>query len=175
MPALLRPDNEIVSDITCIISDVDGVLTDGSIVYTNDGVEIKRFHVRDGVAIKAWMASGFEFALLTARSSALVQRRADELGIQHVQQGRGEKLSAAKEMFAEMNCEPENVCYIGDDLPDIPVMKRVGLAVAPADACVDTRDAANWILRSCGGQGAVRELVERMLRAKMRWEEHVPS
>ena len=173
MPSLLRPDAEVVAPITCILSDVDGVMTDGRIVYDNNGVETKRFHVKDGVGIKAWMKSGFQFGILTARTSRIVEQRSSELGITHVQQGYEDKLPAAEAMMSAMGCEPAEVCYIGDDLPDIPVMRRVALAVAPADASTDARAAANWILRSDGGDGALRELTERLLRGKQRWEEHL--
>jgi 3-deoxy-D-manno-octulosonate 8-phosphate phosphatase (KDO 8-P phosphatase) len=173
MPALLKPDAEIAEPITCILSDVDGVMTDGRIVYDNQCVETKRFHVRDGVAIKAWMKSGFDFGILTARSSEIVTYRAAELGIKHVQQGYEDKLPAAMSMMSVLGVKPEQVCYIGDDLPDIPVMRRVGLAVAPADAAFDAQEAAGWIMRSKGGEGALRELIERLLRSKHRWEEHL--
>ena len=173
MPALLKPDAEIAEPITCILSDVDGVMTDGRIVYDNQCVETKRFHVRDGVAIKAWMKSGFDFGILTARSSEIVTHRAAELGIKHVQQGYEDKLPAAMSMMSVLGVKPEQVCYIGDDLPDIPVIRRVGLAVAPADAAFDAQEAAGWIMRSKGGEGALRELIERLLRSKHRWEEHL--
>ena len=173
MPPRLETDFHIAAPITCILSDVDGVMTDGRIVYDSTGVETKRFHVRDGLAIKLWMNSGFQFGILTARDSTIVSRRATELGVRHVAQGQQKKLPAAEMMITSMGCTPEQVCYIGDDLPDIPVMKQVGLAVSPADAALDTRDAAHWILRSAGGDGALRELIERLLRAKQRWEEHL--
>jgi 3-deoxy-D-manno-octulosonate 8-phosphate phosphatase (KDO 8-P phosphatase) len=173
MPALLMPDAEVAESITCILSDVDGVMTDGRIVYDNDCVETKRFHVRDGVAIKAWMKSGFHFGILTARTSQIVSHRAAELGIKDVQQGYDDKLPAAQTMISAFGCRPEQVCYIGDDLPDIPVMRRVALGVAPADAASDAQDAAAWVLRAKGGEGALRELIERLLRSKHRWEEHL--
>ncbi|MGB0759952.1 MAG: KdsC family phosphatase [Rubripirellula sp.] len=173
MPALLKPDSEIAASITCILSDVDGVMTDGRIVYDNQGVETKRFHVRDGLGIKAWMRSGFGFGILTARTSEIVRQRAGELGIENVQQGYEDKWPAAESMLSSMGYRPEQVCYIGDDLPDIAVMRRVALAVAPADAAFDAQEAAGWILRSGGGEGALRELIERLLRAKNRWEEHL--
>ena len=175
MPALLKTDAEIAESITCIISDVDGVLTDGRIIYDNSGVETKCFHVHDGLAIKLWMNSGFHFGILTSRTSNIVASRSKELGIEHVAQGKETKLGAANEMIDSFGCNPDQVCYIGDDLPDLPVMNRVGLAVAPGDATNDARDVANWVLRSGGGQGAMRELVERLLRAKNRWKEHVPN
>lgn len=173
MPPLLRTDSEIADQITCILSDVDGVMTDGRIIYDNAAVETKRFHVHDGLGIKLWQKSGYDFGILTARSSRIVEYRAAELGIDHVRQGYEEKGDAAAAMIAEMGCEPHQVCYVGDDLPDIAVMKSVALAVAPADAASDARNAAHWILRSRGGEGVLRELIERLLRAKHRWEEHL--
>ena len=173
MPALLKPDSEIAASITCILSDVDGVMTDGRIIYDNLGIETKRFHVRDGLGIKAWMRSGFGFGILTARTSKIVTQRASELGVENVLQGYEDKWPAAEAMLSSMGYLPEQVCYIGDDLPDIDVMRRVALAVTPADAAFDAQEAAGWILRSQGGEGAVRELIERLLRSKHRWEEHV--
>ncbi len=175
MPVLLRSDAEVAAPISCLLSDVDGVMTDGRIVYDDALRESKRFHVRDGLGIKLWCASGFEFGILTARSSPVVAHRASELGITHLRQGCGEKRAAAAEMIGDLGCGPEEVCYIGDDLPDIAVMKWVGLAAAPGDAAADVRNAAHWVLRHSGGQAVVRELVERLLRAKGRWEEHVPG
>jgi 3-deoxy-D-manno-octulosonate 8-phosphate phosphatase (KDO 8-P phosphatase) len=171
MPALT--DTETAAPITCILSDVDGVMTDGRIIYDGNGVETKRFHVRDGLGIKLWMKSGFSFGILTARTSTIVPQRALELGIEHVLQGYEDKWPAAEKMISELGCEPDQVCYIGDDLPDLAVMRNVGLAVAPADAATDARNTAKWILRSPGGDGAIRELTERLLRAKQRWEEHL--
>ncbi len=173
MPVALASDAQLAGPITCILSDVDGVMTDGRIIYDDAGVETKRFHVRDGLGIKLWMRSGFQFGILTARNSLSVSRRAQELGIQHVRQGFEDKLPAALEMLAVMGCDPAHVCYIGDDLPDIAVMRRVGLAVSPADASSDARAAAHWVLHKNGGDGAIRELTERMLRVKFRWEEHL--
>ncbi len=173
MPTLLLPDSDIAAPITCILSDVDGVMTDGRIIYNEDGIETKQFHVRDGLAIKLWMKSGFQFGILTARTSKALAKRAAELGIENVHQGCEDKLPAAREMMSQFGCTPEQVCYIGDDLPDIAVMHSVALAVAPEDASIDARHAANWILRSGGGEGALRELIERLLRGKHKWEDHV--
>ena len=160
--------------ITCILTDVDGVMTDGRIVYDEAGLETKQFHVRDGLGIKLWMKAGFQFGILTARSSDIVQRRADELGIAHVQQGASSKLPVAEKMLASIGCQPSEVCYIGDDLPDIPVMKRVGLSAAPADAASDVVAVADWVLSRPGGDGVLRELIERLLRSKQQWEELLP-
>ena len=173
MPPKLQTDFDVAAPIRCVLSDVDGVMTDGRIIYDSAGVETKNFHVRDGLAIKLWMLSGFHFGILTARESVVVSRRATELGIRYVAQGREEKLPSAQRMMAEMGCQPDQVCYIGDDLTDLPVMKHVALAVCPADAATDVQETAHWILRSNGGDAALRELIERLLRAKQRWEENL--
>ena len=174
MPALLQSDIDIANPIRCIIADVDGVMTDGRIIYDNNGIETKAFHVRDGLAIKLWMESGFQFGILTSRQSEVVAKRAAELGIKHVQQGHAKKINAANAMLKSFDCTPQQACYIGDDLPDMPVMQSVALSAAPADGAVDVRELAHWVLRSNGGHGALRELIERLLRAKNRWEEHLP-
>ncbi len=170
MSALLRSDADICRPITCILSDVDGVMTDGGIIYDSAGNETKRFHVRDGLGIKLWMQANFSFGIITARNSEMVNRRAEELGVKNISQGKGAKLGRAIKMAESMGCLLEHICYIGDDLPDIPVMKAVGLAAAPADAATYAREQADWVLRSEGGQGAVREVVERLLRGKDLWE-----
>ncbi|MEM9643979.1 MAG: HAD hydrolase family protein [Planctomycetota bacterium] len=169
-----NPRRDLALPIRCVLSDVDGVLTDGRIIYDAQLQETKCFHARDGLGIKLWMNSGFSFGILTARQSAIVPHRAKELGIEMVAQGFEDKWPAAQEIMRKFGYEPEQTCYIGDDLPDIAVMKRVGLAVAPADASLDARMVANWTTRANGGQGAVRELIEELLRAKGRWEEHLP-
>lgn len=167
-------DPELSKPIRLILSDVDGVLTDGSILLDNQGVESKVFHVRDGLAIKLWQKAGFSFGILTARNSQIVKLRAAELGIEIVRQGFAEKLPVAREILKGAKFAPEEVCYIGDDLPDLTVMYEVGLPVAVADAAAEVRQAAKWVTTAPGGRGAVRELVERLLKAKGRWEECLP-
>ncbi len=167
-------DTEIARPIRLILSDVDGVMTDGKLTMDNSGIESKSFHVRDGLAIKYWQKSGFQFGLLTARSSQIVKLRANELGISLVRQGFEDKLPVALEMIAQMNLTPEETCYIGDDLPDLPVMFQVGLSVAVADAAEEVKSQAKWTLKTGGGLGAIRELIERLLKAKSRWEDLVP-
>ena len=169
MPTISGLDEPIAKPIRCILSDVDGVMTDGRIIYDSAGEETKQFHVRDGLGIKLWMRAGFSFCIITARNSPMVERRAAELGIDRVVQGTGDKLKSAMEIVAELGCDLSSVCYIGDDLPDLAVMRRVALAVAPADAAEDARESAHWVLQRAGGHGAVRETVERLLRAKSVW------
>jgi 3-deoxy-D-manno-octulosonate 8-phosphate phosphatase (KDO 8-P phosphatase) len=173
--SLYPSDEQIAHPIRLILSDVDGVLTDGLITIDNSGIESKSFSVRDGHGIKLWRKAGFEFGLLTARNSQVVKLRAQELGIQWVRQGFADKLPAAREMMQSIGVEPHEVCYIGDDLPDLPVMASVGLAVTVADGALEVKQLAHWVMDQPGGRGAVRELIERILRAKGRWEDLVPS
>lgn len=157
--------------IELILSDVDGVLTDGSIVFNNEGIESKRFFIRDGLAIKLWRRAGGKFGLITGRSSHIVNVRAAELGIEIVRQGTEQKLSAVKEILSELKLSPERVCYIGDDLPDLAAVRFAGLGVAVADACPEVRDAADYVTHVGGGHGAIRETVELILKAQRRWDD----
>ena len=168
-------DPELAKPIRLVLSDVDGVLTDGSILLDNQGIESKVFYVRDGLAIKLWQKAGFSFGILTARNSQIVKLRAAELGIEIVRQGFAEKLPVAREILKAAKFAPEEVCYIGDDLPDLPVMYHIGLPVAVADAALEVRQTAKWVTTAPGGRGAVRELIERLLKAKGRWEECLPT
>ena len=157
-------------DVVFILSDVDGVLTDGGIIYDNQGIETKRFHARDGLGVKLWTQAGFQFGLLTGRVSHIVKLRATELGIDPIRQGFEDKLPAACALIEELNLTTEQVCYIGDDLPDLPVMKYVGWGVAVADATTEVQAAADYVTTTPGGHGAVREVIELVLKAKQRWE-----
>ncbi len=162
--------DERLQQIELILSDVDGVLTDGGISYDNQGIESKTFHVRDGLAIKLWQRAGHQFGILTARSSHIVKVRATELGVELIRQGFEDKLPVAKEVMEQLGMESHQVCYVGDDLPDLPVMRFVGMGVAVADAVAEIRSVAHIVTKAHGGAGAVRELVERILKAKNRWE-----
>lgn len=168
-------DANVAAPIKMVLSDVDGVLTDGTIVFDNAGVETKSFHVRDGMAINLWQRAGFQFGLLTARNSQIVKLRSAELGISIVRQGFSDKLPAARDIFEENGLAPEEVCYIGDDLPDVPVLKHVGLAATVADAANEAIAVADWITEKPGGRGAVREIIERLMKAKGCWETTIAS
>ncbi len=159
--------------IDLLLLDVDGVLTDGSIVYANNDVEIKAFHVRDGSGLKIWQREGKRAGVITGRSSPVVQRRAAELGLDPVIQGAGDKLAAFDSILAQLALPPEKVCYVGDDLPDLPVLCRCGLAVAVADACAEVIARSHYVTRAVGGRGAVRETIELILRGQGRWQEVV--
>lgn len=161
--------------IELILSDVDGVLTDGGIMYNNQGIELKKFHIRDGLGIKLWQRSGHKFGILTARTSHIVKVRSAELGIDIVRQGFETKLPVAVEILQGLRLAPEQVCYIGDDLTDLPVIRHVGLGVAVADAAPEVRAAAGHITRLPGGQGAVREVVELILKSQFRWDEIIQT
>lgn len=161
--------------IELLLLDVDGVLTDGSVVYAADGDEIKRFHVRDGSGLKFWHDQGKRSAIVSGRRSPAVDRRARELGVAPVFQGCADKRAALDVLLAETGLRSEQVCAVGDDLPDLPVLRRVGLAVAVADACPEVRAAAHYVTRTPGGRGAVREAVEWLLRLQRRWDTTVAA
>lgn len=157
--------------IELILSDVDGVLTDGGVIFDNEGIETKKFHIRDGLGIKLWMRAGFHFGIITARTSHIVKVRARELGVELVRQGFEEKLPVARELIRDMGLSVEQVCFIGDDLTDIAVIKAVGLGVAVADAADEVRQASDHTTKLAGGCGAVREVAETILKSKNRWED----
>jgi YrbI family 3-deoxy-D-manno-octulosonate 8-phosphate phosphatase len=157
--------------IEMILSDVDGVLTDGGVIFDNQGIEIKRFHIRDGLGIKLWQRAGHHFGLVTGRASHIVQLRAVELGVDIVRQGIDDKLPAVKQILTERHLQPEQVCYVGDDLPDLPVLRYVGLAVAVGDGSEELRQAAHYVTQAHGGRGALREVIELVLKAQGRWDD----
>lgn len=157
--------------IRVLLSDVDGVLTDGSIFLDDQGREIKRFHVRDGSAIKLWQAAGHTFGLISGRSSPAVEHRARELGIVHVGQGVKDKLAHAEALLERIGAAPQEAAYVGDDLPDLEMMRWAGLGVAVGDAVRELRVAAKYVTESPGGRGAVREVIEMLLKAQGKWEE----
>ncbi len=161
--------------IRLILSDVDGVMTDGGIAFDNQGIETKQFHVRDGMGIKLWQKSGNQFGILTARSSHIVKVRAAELNIELVRQGFEDKLSIVNQISDELNLELDEICFIGDDLTDLPVLNHVGLAVAVADAVEEVQSASHYKTKTPGGRGAVRELVETILKNQKRWSEVIQN
>jgi 3-deoxy-D-manno-octulosonate 8-phosphate phosphatase (KDO 8-P phosphatase) len=155
--------------IELLLLDVDGVLTDGRVVYTDAGQEIKAFHVRDGSGLKYWRRSGKRVAILSGRSSPAVTRRAAELGIDLVVQASDDKLLALSRILKETGLGAEQVCAIGDDLPDLPVLTHCGLAVAVADAVPELKAVADLVTTLPGGRGAVRETIEWLMRGQGTW------
>jgi 3-deoxy-D-manno-octulosonate 8-phosphate phosphatase (KDO 8-P phosphatase) len=156
--------------VRLLLLDVDGVLTDGRIVYADDGTELKRFHVRDGSGLKFWRQTGKRAAIVSGRQSPAVDRRAAELGVAPVLQAQADKLPAFERVLAELGLAPDEVCAVGDDLPDLPVLTRAGLAVAVADACPEVREAAHYVTAVPGGAGAVRDAVEWLLKLTGEWD-----
>ena len=156
--------------VRLLVLDVDGVLTEGGIVYGTGGLEVKRFHVRDGSGLKMWRQAGRRSALITGRSSPVVDARAVELGVDFVFQGAADKLAAYRRLLEDAAMPPSAVCYVGDDLPDLPPMRRCGLAAAVADGCREVRGAAHHVTRAAGGRGAVREVIELVLRRQGEWD-----
>lgn len=161
---------ERIARIEMLVLDVDGVLTDGRIVFADDGREIKSFHVRDGAAIRFWIDAGKQVAIISGRNSPVVARRASELGITRIVQGAASKLPALKSLLADSRLSAEQVCVVGDDLPDWPLLRNCGLGIAVADACPELRAAAHWVTNTPGGIGAVREVIERLMRVQGSWQ-----
>ncbi len=162
------------SDIDLLVLDVDGVLTDGRIVLTPAGEEIKSFHVRDGSAMKWWGRVGKKLALITGRGSKAVEIRASDLGVDAYRLNAKDKLPAYKEVLAELGVPPERTAVVGDDLPDLPLLRRCAFPVAVADAVEEVRLQAAYITRANGGEGAVREVIELILKKAGLWE-HILS
>lgn len=156
--------------IRLILLDVDGVLTDGTVVMHGDGSESKGFHIRDGAAIVWAMQAGVQVGLLSARTSAATTRRATQLGIRIVSQGAASKEAELNRLQNEHGFEDAEIAYMGDDLLDLPTLARVGLAAAPADAAPEVRARVHWTSPTGGGRGAVREFIELILSAQDRWD-----
>ena len=163
--------NELCQRVEMVLCDVDGVLTGGSVIYDNEGIETKQFNIRDGLGVSIWQRAGFLFGLITGRTSHIVKVRAAELGVEIVRQGFSNKLPVARELAESFGLEMEQICFIGDDLPDLSTIKAVGFGVAVADAAPEVVAAADYVTTLKGGCGAVRETIEFMLKAKHRWED----
>jgi len=157
------------TEVKLLILDVDGVLTDGRISSAGDAESERRFHVRDGCAIKLWKRSGGRVAILSAREGRDVARRAAELGIDWVKLGVAYKLAGYDAILASAGCADAAVAYVGDDLPDLGPMSRCGWAVAVADAAPEVKRSAHYVTRREGGCGAVAEVIEFILRKQKRW------
>lgn len=176
----LKPDFEMpphaierARRVELLILDVDGVLTDGSLDFSDASHQSKSFHSRDGLGLKLLAANGIELAIITSRRSTLVADRAAELGIAHLYQGRSDKLGAYGELAAATGIHADDTGYVGDDLVDLPVMTRVGFAAAVADADHVVRQVAHWTTPLAGGRGAVRQVCELILFARGRYEHAV--
>lgn len=157
--------------IELILSDVDGVMTDGGIRMLDDGRQIVSFHIRDGMGIRLWREAGKRFGIVTGRDVEAVRRRAVDLKIDVVRLGIDDKLPAVDAIATELKLSREQICYIGDDLLDLRVIQAVGLGVSVADAPEEVRKAAKYTTSVRGGEGAVRELIEVILKNTGRWDD----
>lgn len=152
--------------IRLLVLDVDGVLTDGRLYFGSKGEALKTFNTLDGHGLKMLAASGVQVAIITGRNSPMVQRRAEGLGISRIKLGREDKMAALQELLAEEPCPLEAIACMGDDYPDLAIMSKVGLALAPPNACDEVRVRAHWISARPGGEGAVREACDLIMRAQ---------
>ena len=167
------------SRVRLLLFDVDGVLTTGEVIMHADGSESKGFHIRDGAAIVWAQRAGLMVGLLSARSSGATAHRAAQLAVRIVEQGVKSKIVAYEQIIRDAKVDDRDVAYMGDDLLDLQVLARVGLSAAPADAAPEVRERVDWVSTVPGGRGAVRELVELVLRAQQRWDDvlrqHLPQ
>ena len=163
--------NERLAAIQLLLLDVDGVMTDGGIIYDGNGLETKIFNVKDGHGIKMLQRAGIEVGIITGRSSAVVDVRAQELGIELVYQGALRKLESYEDVKLKIGLADSQIAYMGDDVIDVPVMRRVGFAAAPQDALAEAKRAAHYIASCNGGRGAVREVCDLILKGRGAWDE----
>ena len=161
--------------VRLLVLEVDGVLTDGTLVYGPGGEEVKRFHVRDGYALAVARRAGLTVAVISGRASAAVTRRLAELEIEEVHQGVRDKAALLAELTARLGRARSEVAVMGDDLPDLPMLSAAGLALAPADAAPEVRRVAAWVSSRPGGRGAVRDAVELILRARKAWPPRISA
>jgi 3-deoxy-D-manno-octulosonate 8-phosphate phosphatase (KDO 8-P phosphatase) len=157
-------------EIKLLVLDVDGVLTDGHLWYDNSGEELKAFNIQDGLGIKLLLSSGVDVGIITGRRSALVARRARELGIRHVVQGREDKLTALQTLVEELGIPLPEIAYMGDDLPDLAAIRAAGFGIAVANAQPVVAEHADYKTARCGGDGAVREICDLILQAQGKFD-----
>lgn len=162
---------EKAKKIRCVICDVDGVLTDGRLYLDNFGNEQKAFHVQDGMGLKMLMAAGIEVAVITTAQAPLVDHRMKQLGIKHYYKGQVEKKSAYEQLKLKLQITDDVIAYIGDDLPDIAIIRQVGFGVAVANAVSQVKEFAIWQTELSGGNGAVREVCDLILNAQHKFDE----
>jgi len=160
-----------LKDIQMLLLDVDGVLTDGSIIYSDETSETKVFNVKDGFGLKLAMQAGIKVGLVTGRTSKALHRRCRDLGITYVYDGVQQKAPLLDEIALKTGVSAANTAFVGDDLPDIPIMRRVGLSIAVADAHERVRKQADWTTSAAGGRGAVREVCDALLKACGKWNQ----
>ena len=158
-----------LTQIKTFIFDIDGVLTDGKVLINSDGELLRYFDTKDGYAIKCALIKGFKVAIISGGKNEAVRERFQELGVLDIYLGANHKLDAYQDLLDNYKLNPEEILYIGDDIPDIPVMEKVGLGCCPADAVSDVKAMADYISHKEGGKGCVRELIEQVLRVQGKW------
>jgi len=162
---------EKAGKIKLLILDVDGVMTDGRIYYGNYGDELKAFDVKDGFGVVRWRRAGIETVIITAKKSKVAKLRAKDMGIKRVYENSCNKLKVFKRLLKKLRLQGEEVCFMGDDLLDIPVLKQVGLSVTVPQAVQEVKEAASYVTKAEAGRGAVREICELILKSQGKWEE----
>jgi 3-deoxy-D-manno-octulosonate 8-phosphate phosphatase (KDO 8-P phosphatase) len=174
---MLLPDEVIekAKKIRLLLTDVDGVLTDGRIIYDSDGKELKFFHVRDGHGLKLLISNGIEVGIITGRNSSIVEKRAKELGIKYIFQSVYNKAEVIDKIVALENIETEAIAYVGDDIVDLPAFKKVGFKITVPDAPLEVQKYADYITLNYPGKGAIREICEIILKSKGLWEGIITS
>jgi 3-deoxy-D-manno-octulosonate 8-phosphate phosphatase (KDO 8-P phosphatase) len=166
---------EKATKIKLAVFDVDGVLTDGKLILGESGNEYKSFHVCDGHGLVMLLESGCNIAVITARSSKIVAERMSSLGIEYVYQGEKDKGARLMQLIEELGLEREQVAYVGDDVIDLPAMIKVGLPIAVADARPEVKQHADWVTEDRGGQGAVREVCELIMKAQGKFDDRIKT
>ena len=156
--------------IEWILSDVDGVMTDGGVIMDDRGEHTVRFHIHDGLGVRLWRRSGRRFGILTGRELEVIRLRAEHLAVDALYQGADDKLAGFERFLSSHRVDAGRVCYMGDDLPDLPVLRRAGLAVSVTNAAAEVQAAAHYVTRASGGDGAVREAIEVILKTIDEWE-----
>jgi 3-deoxy-D-manno-octulosonate 8-phosphate phosphatase (KDO 8-P phosphatase) len=165
-----KPQDSQLQAIRLFITDVDGVLTDGTLFYDGEGLSHKGFHVQDGKGLKYLQEAGIHVAVITACTSALTRTRMEHLGIEHVFMGNPDKRGAYESLLKKLNLTDEAVAYAGDDIPDLPLIIRAGVGITVADACPVLFEHADWITEREGGKKAIREICEGLLTAQNQWQ-----
>jgi 3-deoxy-D-manno-octulosonate 8-phosphate phosphatase (KDO 8-P phosphatase) len=159
-------DGNLLANIRLVAFDLDGVFTDGRFYLSNDGVESKAFNTQDGYGVRQALLAGIEIAVISGRQSAAVQQRMDELGVRHVIQGCSDKIAAFEALTKELGIADAECIYVGDDVPDLPLLGRAGISVAVANAVAEVREFSDYTTQARGGFGAVREVCDLLLRAR---------
>ncbi len=159
-------DDNLLANIRLVAFDVDGVFTDGRFYLSNDGVESKAFNTQDGYGVRQVLLAGIEVAVISGRRSAAVQHRMDELGVRHVIQGCSDKIAAFEALTKELGIADAECIYVGDDVPDLPLLGKAGISMAVANAVAEVREFSDYTTQARGGFGAVREVCDLLLRAR---------